>query len=78
MAGLHRIGRYFEARPLLVLLLLIDIILIALHVWLWSEGRLSPRFSIAQDDGLPEWFNYLNPHFPDEALSCAAIAPIQI
>jgi hypothetical protein len=59
MAGLHRIGRYFETRPLLVLLLLIDTIFIALHVWLWSEGRLSPRFSIAHDDGLPEAFNYL-------------------
>jgi hypothetical protein len=55
-----RSGERLTARPLLPLLLFIDVTLIAVHVWLWSRGQLSGEFNIELDASIPEWFNYLN------------------
>ena len=58
-----------RGRPLLSLLLLIDITFIAVHLWLWSRGQLSTQLNIESDGSIPELFNYLK--WAASAVACA-------
>lgn len=57
------------SRPLLSLLLLIDITFIAVHLWLWSRGQLSAQLNVEVDGSIPEMFNYLK--WAASAFACA-------
>jgi hypothetical protein len=57
------------SRPLLSLLLLVDITFIAVHLWLWSRGQLSTQLNIEADGSIPEMFNYLK--WAASAVACA-------
>lgn len=46
-------------RPLLSLLLLVDLSFVAIHLWLWARGQHSPQLNIEKNGGIPELFNYL-------------------
>jgi hypothetical protein len=56
---LESLERYFSARPLLVLFLLIDIGFIVIHILLWWHGQFPDRLNLERDGSLPEMFNYL-------------------
>lgn len=56
---LRGVCRYFSSRPLFALLLAIDLIFVALHVWLWSHDQLPDRFNVEVDGSIPERFQYL-------------------
>jgi hypothetical protein len=56
---LQRGAHYFLARPLLLLLLGVDLIFIGIHVWLWSRGDLPWEFNLGRQASYPEIFQYL-------------------
>lgn len=56
---LQRVAGYFLARPLLLLLLSLDFIFVAIHVWLWSRGALPWEFHLGRQASHPEQFQYL-------------------
>jgi hypothetical protein len=56
---LQRVAGYFLARPLLLILLVVDFILIAIHVWLWSRGNLPLEFHLGRQVSYAERFQYL-------------------
>ncbi len=53
------VWRIVLARPGLLLLLGIDGLFVALHLWLWAHGKLAPQFNVEVDGSVPEMFNYL-------------------
>ena len=55
----QRVADYFRARPLLLILLSVDFLFIAIHVWLWSRGNVPWEFHLGRQAGYPEQFQYL-------------------
>jgi hypothetical protein len=56
---LRAVGRHLASRPLLALLIAIDIVFIAIHAWFASRGALPPALNVETDGGIPEYFQYL-------------------
>jgi hypothetical protein len=60
-----------EERTLLTILLLVDIILVAVHIWLWAQGQRYFAFNIEVDRSIPEAFNYLK--WTVSAIACVYV-----
>jgi hypothetical protein len=51
-------ARYFFTRPLLLLLLAVDLAFIVVHVWFWFRGGVPDKWNLGLDGSFPEKFQY--------------------